>query len=57
MLRNEISNEKDLLNIKSLHITKSINLMTIFIGVFSLVHIGKFINEKIKGHKVNKFFI
>jgi hypothetical protein len=34
-----------------------LNLMTILIGVFSLVHIGKFIHEKIKGHKVNKFFI
>ena len=36
MLRQEINNEKDLLNIKSLHISKSINLILSFLpGIFN----------------------
>ena len=34
-----------------------LNIMTVLICVFSIVHIGKYLHEKIKGHKVNKFFI
>ena len=47
MLRNEISNEKDLLNIKSLHITKSINLILSFLP-------GKNNNDIYKKLLVNK---